>query len=204
MKRTIVLVAAVLCATAALAHAATESLNPLKAALQHSDVPATVQGTILGPAHPSLITQDALRFIGTGLKGADYNYTWPAGGTVTVPTLGPTEKDWHLWGEVYVAPSVAAAKTLFRNGQRAQTGYFSDFPIKGLSHPSFPKEGEEQLALTGPDAGGPQAMVFVRKGSVVWELRVGHSPAQWKVSRSQVLGLLKMYAAKQKVRVGAG
>lgn len=189
---------------AAGARASTDGLNPLELALQNGDVPATVHRTILGPAAPHLITQDALRFIGTGLKGADYSYTWPAGGTVAVPALGRTEKEWHLWGEVYVAPSVAAAKTLYRNGKAAKTGYFSDFPIKHLSRLSLPREGDEWFALLGPDGRGLQAMVFVRKGSVVWELRVGRSPDQWRASRSQIVAVLRMYAAKQKVRVGGG
>lgn len=202
MKRITLLLAVVLWGSVAVAHAAVDGRNPLKLALQHSDVPATVKGSLLGPAAPHLETQDALRFLGTGLKAADYSYAWPAGGTVATP-IGAVDKEWYLSGEVYVAPSIAAAKTLFRNGKAAQHGFFSDFPDSHLSRLNL-QEGDEQFALLGPDAGGPQAMVFVRKGSVVWELRVTHSPAQWHVSKAQVVALLKMYAAKQRARVGSG
>jgi len=170
--------------------------SALTLALQKADVPSTVQGSLFGPAKPHCKTADALRFIGTGLKGADYSYTWPVSGS--------TEKDWHLTGDVFVALNAPAAKKLFADGKAAQHGFFADFgtekakPLTGLHY------GDEQLGWVGPDAGGPQAMVFVRRGAVVWELRIGHSPPAWKVTKAQVLTMLNTYAAKQKKRVGAG
>lgn len=198
--RTIV-VTALACAVIATA-AAAASGNPLRLALQRSDMPSSVENTVLGQAKPELEKQESLRFIGTGLKGADYSYMWPAGGTVKVHDLGPTQKQWHVGGEVLVAPSVAAAKKLFRAGKAAQTGFFSDFPIDHVAPLTLPHYGDEQLAVVGPDGGGPQAMVFVRKGAVVWELRVSHNPAQWTVTKAPIVALLETYAAKQKARVG--
>src|SRR5262245_56536702 len=96
--------AALAAGLAAAAHAWSGALNPVKLALQHSDLPSNVEGTILGPAHPTPMSQYSLRVLGPGLKGADYSYTWPAGGTVDVPGLGATAKEWHLSGEVFVAP----------------------------------------------------------------------------------------------------
>jgi hypothetical protein len=198
--RTIVLaaLAGALIATAATASAA----NPLVLALQHADMPSTVENHLAGPAKPEKEDPANLRFIGTGLKGADYSYEWPAGGTVKVAELGPAPKQWHVYGEVFVAPSVAAATKLFADGKAAQTGFFSDFPTDHVADLTLPHYGDEQFALVGPDGGGPQAMVFVRKGSVVWELRVSHNPAQWTVTKAPVVALLKTYAAKQKARVG--
>jgi len=198
----VVLIASAAVAGGWTAFASGAARNPVRLALQRNDVPSTVQGTLLGPPAPHVIKADILRFIGTGLRGADYSYTWPAGGRINVPTLGATDKQWHLSGDVYVASSVAAAKTLFANGRAAQHGFFSDFGTDAATRLVLPRYGDEQFGLLGKDAGGPQAMVFVRKGTVVWELRIGHSPPQWIVTRTQVLGQLKIYAAKEKARVG--
>jgi hypothetical protein len=188
------------------AHAGATAKNPaLRLALQRKDMPANVEGGPLGPVGPRETDQDSLDVLGTGLKGADYFYKWPAGGTVNAPGLGAIDKEWRVSGDVVVAPSVAAARKLFAGGKAAQTGFFSDFPTDEDATPlRLPSYGEEQLALLGKDADGPEAMVFVRKGLVVWELRVGHSPSKWAVTKAQVVGLLETYAKKQKARVGAG
>jgi hypothetical protein len=197
-------VAAGLIASTAFGYGATK--DPLRLALQRGDMPQSVKASLFGPAGPSRMKPDILRFIGTGLRGAEYSYTWPAGGQVNVPGLGPTEKDWHLSGRVYVAPTPAAARTLFQDGKRAEHGFFSDFGTDGAVRLALPRYGDEQFGLLGvqgaKESGGPQAMVFVRRGVVVWELRIGHSPPKWTVTRAQVLAQLKAYALKQKARVG--
>src|SRR5262249_38876483 len=149
------------------------------------------------PAKPGCESQESLRFIGTGLKGADYSYTWPAVGS-------SLEKQWHLTGEVFVAPNVGAATKLFADGKAAGHGFFADFGTEHAKPLPLPSYGDQQLALIAPDAGGPQAMVFVRRGAVVWELRIGHSSPSWKVTQAQVVEMLKTYATEQKKRVGAG
>ena len=47
--------------------------------------------------------------------------------------------------------------------------------------------------------------MFVRKGSVVWQVALGHGPLQWRnAKKAQALTQLKKYAAKQMRRVGTG
>jgi hypothetical protein len=180
--------------SAAPAYAANSSCSSVLAhALQRADMPSTIEG----PSKPDCKSADTLHFIGTGLKGAGYSYTWPV-------VRGSFEKEWHVTGEVFVAPSVAAAKQLFADGKAAQHGFFSDFSTDGATALSLPSFGDEQLALLGKDAGGPQAMVFVRRRATVWELRIGHSLPTWKVTKNLVVGMLETYAAKQKLRVGTG
>jgi hypothetical protein len=196
-------------AAAAVVDAATGGGNPqqlaLKRALQANDfLPAKVEPSLLGPAGPAPKTQDSLGFIGKGLYGADYNYTWKPGGTVSVPGLGATDKEWHVFGDVFIAPSAVAAKQLFADGRAAEHGFFADFGTEQADSLKLPRYGDEQLALVAPDAGGPHAMVFVRKGNTVWELSVGHSPPKWIVTKAQIVELLKTYAHKQSTRVGAG
>jgi hypothetical protein len=46
--------------------------------------------------------------------------------------------------------------------------------------------------------------IVVRDQNVVWHLRVGSAPAQWRnVTKAQVLAQLKTYAGKQVRRIGA-
>ena len=47
-------------------------------------------------------------------------------------------------------------------------------------------------------------MVFVRKGAVVWQLRVATIPLQFQATEAQMVAVLETYAAKQKSRVGTG
>jgi len=204
VKTTVVaFVAAATVATAPLA--AVSAQDPLKLALQRSDMPpTTVKAPVFNPS-PHRDNPADLAILGVPkVTGASYSYTWPAGGQVNLPGLGPADKEWYLTGSVYLAPTQAAARMLFRYGQQAQHGFFADFPTDGSTKLTLPAYGDQQFALLGKDAGGPQAMVFARKRSVVWELRIGHGPPKWTLTKAQVLAQLKTYAAKQKARIGRG
>jgi hypothetical protein len=203
-RRTVVAyLAAASLAVTALAAAASPS--PLALALHLSDLPANVEKPPAWSPSPSLEKPADVAILGVkGTTAAGYGYTWPAGGTVDLAGLGPTPKEWHLTGTVFVAPGLAGARRLYDYGKAAQHGFFSDFDTDGATSLKPPSLGDAQFGLLGRDAGGPQAMVFVRKGSVVWQLRIGHSPSKWTVTKAQVLAQLKTFAAKQKARVAGG
>jgi hypothetical protein len=191
-----------LAALAAAALAAAAKLDPLSLALHRTDMPASVAKTLI--PSPSRMSASTVAILGVpGTTAAEYSYTWPAGGSVAVPALGATAKEWHLSGTVFVAPDKAGAQTLFAQGRAARHGFFSDFSTLGASKVSLPPLGNEQFGLLGTDAGGSQAMAFVRRGRVVWQMRIGHSPPQWKVTKAQVLTQLHQYTAKQRTRIGS-
>jgi hypothetical protein len=207
MLRLVVFVAAVAAATHCPTVAASGAAQPIALALQRADMPGTPRKAPLASPSPAALGRSALSPFGIpGLQGAGYAYTWAAGGAVET-AIGPIEKEWHLEGSVYRAPDAAGAKRLFALGKAAQTGFFSDFPTEPrfLARLALPRYGEEQTALVSTDPRfGVQAMVFVRKGSVVWELRVGPIPLQFKPAKERVVAVLRTYAAKQERRVGAG
>lgn len=203
--RTVAVGLAAAATIAATALAAAARPNPLTLALHLSDLPRNVEKSPSWSPSPSLEKQADVAILGVkGTAAADYAYTWPAGGTVNLSGLGRTAKEWHVAGTVFVTPSAAAARTLYGYGKQAQHGFFADFATDGSAKLSLPSLGDEQLGLLGKDAGGLQAMVFVRKGRVVWQLRVGHSPPKWTVTKAQVLSQLNTYAAKQRARVAGG
>ena len=198
--RTIVLIGVAACALGAAGSAEAAAKDPLKVALRRADLTAGAHGsTSRSPA-------SGLRVFGVaGLKGASSGYSLPAGGSVKTP-LGPFAKEWRLDGDVFVSPDRDGAQKLFLLGKRAGVGLFSDVPesrfVKTVKLPAY---GDEQLAyVTTNKARGMQAVVFVRRGRVVWELMVAASPLQWHASRAQLLATLKTYARKQKARVGPG
>jgi len=206
MTRLVVLAVAV----AAAAHGATVAANGavepiLKLALQRADMPATTRKPPIASPSPAPIPRSALAALRVpGLQGADYAYTWPAGGVVDT-AIGAIDKEWHLEGSVYRAPDAAGAKKLFALGKAAQIGFFSDFPSEPrfLSRLVLPRYGDEQFVLVSTDARfGVQAMAFVRSGSVVWELRVAPIPLKFEAAKEQVVAVLRSYAAKQKRRIG--
>jgi hypothetical protein len=189
------------------AFAASGAADPLRLALQRADMPSNVNRQAPPFTSPARMNPAHLAPLGVrGLKGADYRYTWPAGGTVNVPFIGETEKEWALEGEVLVAPGVAGARQLFNLGKRARTGFFSDVPDdRYIVNIALSSLGDQQLAFVTTEPRQPtSAAVFVRKGAVVWQLRVSPTPKQWRPARSQVLAELRKYAAKQKLRVGRG
>ncbi len=194
-------------AFAATALAASGVADPLRLALQRADMPPTTRTSLGSPSRPARMDPYALGPLGVrGLKGALYAYTWPAGGTVG-SSFGPVEKDWFVTGNVFVAPDRAGARKLFDMGKAARTGFFSDFPIpaEAVTLPARTVVGEQQLALfTSRATSSVGAMVFVRKGNVVWQLRVAAVPQKWRPTRAQVLAMLRTYALKQKQNVGRG
>jgi hypothetical protein len=190
----------------AMAPASSSAGNPLKLALQRADMPPTTDKAPSWDPSPHAKRSGDLAILGVpGLKGAGYSYTWAAGGTVASST-GPLEKQWHVSGDVFVAPSPAAAKRLFDLGKRAQIGFFSDFPGQPdkLVPVSLPSYGDQQFGVLAEVPTGTEAMVFVRKAAVVWELRISGNPLKWIRTRAQVLALLKKYAPIQKSRIGPG
>ena len=185
-------------ALAAGALAAPTVADPMRLALQKTDVPANSYGS--GPTRDSA---SALAPLGVrGLKGASWHYMIPAGGEVDT-AAGPLPREWAVQGDVFVAPTIAGARSLFRLGKRAQVGFFSDTSgtPKSLTLPSY---GDEQMAYTTTELGKVQASVFVRKGSVVWELRASSSPPKWRTTKAQAVAQLTLYATKVKRRVGRG
>jgi hypothetical protein len=139
-------------AAASTAFAADAAKDPLRVALQRSDMPASTQKSIL--PSPSRDNASDLAIIGRGLKGASYSYAWLAGGQVNLPGLGPADKEWHVSGEVFVAPTTAGARTLFQDGTRAEHGFFADFGTEGAVRLALPRYGDEQFGLLGKAAGG--------------------------------------------------
>jgi hypothetical protein len=193
-------------ALAVAAHGAAVGKDPLRIALRRADVPANAEKAPAWSPSPSRIKQEALSPLGPDLRGADFHYVWSAGGTVQVSGLGAADKQWSLDGSVFVAPSRAAAKRLFELGKRAQIGFFSDEPSEPSSlHPlSLPRYGDEQFGLlTTWPKNPPHALVFVRRGAVVWQLRIVAIPRQWPVTKTQTIAQLRTYAPKQAKRVAA-
>jgi hypothetical protein len=191
------LVAAVAVTSGALA--ASTVGDPLALALKQSDLPAGAQLSVRrDPA-------SGLRALGRGLRGANYSGTFAAGGGTVATPLGDLDKEWYIEGDVIVAPSRSAARSVFQLGKRAQIGFFSDFPGTPR-YVRLPAYGDQQMAFVSRQsaAGGVSGAVFVRKGRVVWQVRVAPIPRQYRPTQAQVLAQLRTYAAKQKRRVGAG
>jgi hypothetical protein len=108
---------------------------------------------------------------------------------------------------VFRAPDVSGAKRFFALGVAAKIGAFSyeSFPDDEMKNLNLPAYGDEQFARVGTHpATGMGVMVFVRKGGVVWQLRVATIPLQFQATEAQMVAVLETYAAKQKSRVGAG
>jgi hypothetical protein len=182
----------------AVALAASAALDPLKLALQRSDMPPTVENAILGPPKPHPEDPEGLLSHGKGLKGANFAYSWPGGKNK------PGLADWHLEGKVIVAPSTAAAQKLYQDATKLKFGLLDLlYPPQHQVQLSLPRYGDEQLAVFGT-TDDTEATVFARTGKVVWGLHVFHSPLQWKVSNKQVVDQLRIYAGKQAARIGQG
>lgn len=173
-------------------------------ALQRTDMPATLKKATR--QYPEVVDPTHLfPFAVPGLEAALFSYIWPAGGTLSTP-IGVINKEWLVAGEVFRAPDELSAKRLYARGVAAQIGHFSydDFPgePKPLELPAY---GDEQIGRVGTHtATGLSVMVFVRKGRVVWQLRVATIPRQFQVTQAQLVEGLNTYALKQKSRVGDG
>jgi len=203
--RSIVLVIVAAAVMTAGALAGTAAKNPLKLALQASDMPANLSGF-----RPRPLLQDpaTVAILGVpGVRAADYTYSWPADPKVNDPAAA---EKWLLQGTVFVAPDPRRARDLFARGSRPGpaygTGFFGDVPGGNHAKVGLPSYGEKQTAVYVRRfrCCGPQAIVFVLKGAVVWQLRIAPVSLKWNVTKTQVLTELKKYALKQKARVGSG
>jgi hypothetical protein len=203
MHRTILLTLACALAVTAAASAGSAAPDPVKLALQRLDMPAK----LLPSAGASRVDPEDLAGLGvSGLKAADYTYSWapPGGGAV-----GGIHKGWILFGYVFVAPSSAGAEKLYQHATKLRYGLPLGgapllYPTRNPVQLSLPRYGDEQLGIVGGGDNDVDATLYVRKGAVVWGLSIAYSPDAWKVTKADVLAQLKLYAHKQASRVGAG
>jgi len=176
-------------------------------ALQPGDMPATAASLSPRVADPEMLEAFAASGV-RAVQGAHYGYTWPIDGT-TKTSGDSIPKAWTVTGEVYRAPDESGAKRLFALSKRpldkdrlgigfASYGSFGR-TIKNLDLPPY---GDEQFARGSTDPTDELAvMVFVRKGTVVWQVLVSPS-LTFKPTEAQMVEVLETYAAKQKARVG--
>jgi hypothetical protein len=196
--------AAMLCSTMVV-----DAAEPiLKLALQPGDMPATAKVIVSRPRPLDIETVEAFAASGVrGVQGAYYGYAWPINGTSK--TSGDSiPNGWNVTGEVYQAPDESGAKRLFALGKRPLdksrlgVGFesYGSFgrEIKNLDLPSY---GDEQFARGSTDPTDDLAvMVFVRKGTIVWQMLVSPS-LTFKPTEAQMVAVLETYAPKQKARV---
>jgi hypothetical protein len=181
-------------AVAAIAFAASDARDPARLALQRLDAPRTVD---LSPGVDPVDPQDLADLDVRGLKGVQYSYAWPAGGT---------DRHWRIAGSVFVAPGRAGAQALYQHATKLRYGLpFIDllYPPRNQAQLRLPSYGDEQLGIAG-NGDGAEATLYVRKGTVLWGLSITHWPSAWKPTRSAVVSLLKLYARKQAARVARG
>lgn len=108
-------------------------------------------------------------------------------------------------GIVFKTPGAAKARIGFRSITQERQAFWKRLGAGYKTIRGIPSFGDQQLALY--DAPGAEGIgtieLMVRKSSVIWLLNV-------KLERrppppmSEILADLRMYAAKQKARVGAG
>ena len=180
-------------ATSALA--ASAALNPTSLILRARDFPS---GTKTGL---DLLSAAQLAHLDRGLRGALWTASVPAGSVNT--SYGRQPKTWSVAGDVVVAPNRSSAQRLFRLAKDTGAGFASHAtgPIGTL-----PRYGDDQFAfwMNRTPNNGPEAGLFVRRGSVVWQMTVTGVPREWRTTRAQVLAQLRRYALQQQRRVGAG
>ena len=180
----------------------------LQLALQPGDMPATAASLSPRVADPEMLAAFAASGV-QDVQGAHYGYSWPINGT-TKTSGDSIPNAWNITGEVYRAPDESGAKRLFALSKRpldedrlgigfASYGSFGS-EIKSLDLPPY---GDEQFARGSTDPTDELAvMVFVRKGTVVWQMLVSPS-LTFEPTEGQMVAVLETYAAKQKARVGA-
>lgn len=180
----------------------------LQLALQPGDMPAAAE--VSPPLLLEMESVEAFAAYGVrGVQGAYYGYNWSINGT-SKTSSDSIPRGWAVAGEVYQAPDESGAKRLFAVGKRPlderrlgigfeSYGSFGS-EIKNLDLPAY---GDEQFARGSIDPTERLAvMVFVRKGTVVWQMLVSPS-LTFKPTEAQMVAVLETYAAKQKARVGA-
>lgn len=122
--------------------------------------------------------------------------------------------------QVWLAKDAAGAKNIYEQtlatytGKGPQIGPFKD-AFRGESVLQLPAYGDEQYADYLPKPTRPHGQLIVRKGNVVWYLTVenctplaascyGTSRTEAPIGKAKATVELKLYGAKQKVRVGGG
>ena len=187
------LVAAMLGGAGVVGHAA-ESI--LKLALQLADMPKTAKSAL---SSPRLMEEEWLAPLGVReVQAAQYLYQWPVDGTNwsdSIPRL------WQLEGQVYRAPDQSVAKRLFAMGKATGGGLRSDSHFRGekVRDLNLPAYGDEQFVRVSALYGRVVGLLFVRKGTVVWEMLVD-STVTFTPAEAQVVELLQKYGAIQKAR----
>ena len=173
----------------------------LTLALQRAEMPPTTKTSAF--SYPEIQKPVALAAVGAR-EAAHYVYMWPAG-TLKTP-IGTIDKEWVVEGNVFRAADESGAKRLFAVGKAANIGHFSYESVPGEPKDlNLPAYGAEQIARVTTHPGtGMVVMVFVRTGTVVWQMRVATSPLQFQPTQAEMVAVLEMYAAKQKARVAAG
>lgn len=194
------IVAAMLGGAAVVGHAA-ESI--LKLALQLADMPKTAVRSALSA--PRLMETEWLAPFGVReVQAAQYLYEWPVDATSktssdSIPRL------WQLQGKVYRAPDQSGANRLFAMGKASGGGLLSDRHFRGrnVRDVSLPSYGDEQFVRVATDSDGSVVgLLFVRRGTVVWEMLIQSTPTV-NPTEAQVVEVLQKYGAMQKARVDA-
>ena len=176
--------------------AAPTAPNPASLGLRAGDFPS---GTKTGL---DLLSAVQLAHLDRGLRGALWTASVPAGSVKT--SYGSQPKTWSVAGDVVVAPNQSSAQRLFRLVKDTGAGFASH--ATGPIGFTLPRYGDEQFAfwMNRTPNNGPEAGLFVRRGSVVWQMTVTGVPREWRTTRAQVLAQLRRYALQQQRRVGAG
>ena len=183
-------------ALAGSALAAPTASNPTSLVLRTADFP---NGTKTGL---DILSAPQLAHLDRGLRGALWTASVPAGSVKT--SYGSQPKTWSVMGDIAVAPNRTSAQRLFQLGKGTGAGFASH--ATGPIGFTLPRYGDEQFAfwMKRTPNNGPEAGLFVRRGSVVWQMTVTGVPREWGTTRAQVVAQLKKYALKQQRRVGAG
>jgi len=164
----------------ATATATTSAADPSRLVLARPDFPAGVQYSTI-PMDGTTFTK-ALAAQGIHAKATGYY----------VLLDGKTNNK-TVDGFVTTTGSSSEAKKLFNLIKTDP-----DYRPKPGTLVKIPAYGDEQFATYEKRSG--KAGMYVRKGSVVWQLEVSLG----LLTKSQKLAQLKAYAAKQKARVGSG
>jgi hypothetical protein len=175
-RRFVVLLTAALVLTGS-ALAASAATNPLSLVLQRSDLPAKARYT--NGRLPTV--ERALARAGISNSAAFF---------LSTQQLSATRYE-TVSGLVIVTKSAGDARKTYRLTK-------ADLAPKRGGVVRLAAYGDEQVAMWTKTVG--KAELLVRKGSVVWQLEVDPEG----LTKSQTLGKLRTYAAKQKRRIRAG
>jgi hypothetical protein len=191
--RTLALAVTAALAVAASALAASTAKNPTMLILQKKDFPA---GADYEPSSPDdLDLKDALTAKGLDVQTAGYLGS----------TFSNKKGQLVIHGAVIATPSITAGKRAFGIVVKARQDFWKTLgaPLQPAHvNPAF---GDQQVALSKKPSALHDGTIdlVVRKRAIVWVVEVVLK-RQPLPSMSEILADLKMYAAKQKTRVGGG